>query len=1171
MNLDSDLQLQGFSLHTGCPHLNLGRLTFTGMNHRLYFSGTGNFEQLCLQGNMPEVANPSFLIFSTLKRDRLPLGNFLTLHQMDRSAAISLAFGSDDSTFVAKLDRVTVSFLDTNFSTAVEIVNNNLQFAANATIFGRYAAYLRVLAPANDSSWDTLSFSISGVMRNGTGSFYEALSISIDRQLRDRASNARIKVFYANRVRSSSQVSFQMFQDRLNERRMELVDANTTYQDRLSEMNTANDALLEARKAFDNASEEVQQYEEEVNNLCMEQFCEDVCMSGRICTPSYINTYTEETGRCPYTDYVTRRVRVAPFFVNQTVWRWKLVCQKLSDLYDCNVGCQFSPQLETCSGQIVPVVIRVPVYHWSDIQVAVEKYKNCTVSVHNGTIPTTVCKLSDCAIRRPDNSCIADNAACRVARQVAFENLEQARQVIVEPFRILNEARMSLSLARAAASVAQVRLESSQQKFNQFLPACEGARLARDLAEDSYQMTLSEVEIGLRIYELIKQRIPSVDTLRVVNVTFDITIAVESPSQFPILITYMTPRTGQVFEKMVDFDFSTRYQVELFDNIAEEMVYESFQMRQTRSVHSRSRSKWQEVESVSSNQQRFEENCADLQNTILFLNEIATSLAQVNESLNDAKQAAEEQVEDISSQSQVGSIGEMNGVNFTVLESAFNVAANVGDLAERVKNDAEVRAYMALLGEQLKTINERLQTLEDDAFPDWLSRVEVLYSQSTSVSGYPCFSFSDCLLTAVNILEALLRNTPGTEAETLLAPLPLAREDLLELASVRNLTIPEAIEKINPILAIINEYNENSYWCSSPPRITLHPPPEVNVSTDGTLVLTCEADSDLNVTYLWKKYGNTIPDSTSNQLILKNMQRLDSGNYTCHASNPVGTVSSISTSVLVYELPEFYLLPLPTSVYESDQNGAWLACNATAWPYPGWRWYFRPTEASSWMPIEGEITNELLIPLPQRRHEGWYTCEAYNAHGSIRAEGVYLRILRFTVSQQAIPIQFQIMSSECQVDGVCATEMVRENILQALLELIDNTTTLINGLEVVRNSECAYTRSFTLVTQNVTAEGFQLIEIANRAVPKRSGLQRSKVAIESTIQQGEFTIQCAPLTLHASGFSLTVQNLVYICPPGQQLSSDFLLCGKFISIEKRKVKYEEKYVVKFCNFYILLQ
>jgi len=180
VNLDPDLQLQGFSIHTGCPHLNLGRLTFTGMNHRLYFSGTGNFEQLCLQENMPEVADPSLLIYSSLKRDRLPLGNFLTLHQSDSSAALSLAFGRDDSTFVAKLDNVAVSFLDTNFFTGIDIVNNHLKFTANATIFGRYEAYLIVSAPANDSSWDLLSFSISGVMRNESNGFYELLSSSID-------------------------------------------------------------------------------------------------------------------------------------------------------------------------------------------------------------------------------------------------------------------------------------------------------------------------------------------------------------------------------------------------------------------------------------------------------------------------------------------------------------------------------------------------------------------------------------------------------------------------------------------------------------------------------------------------------------------------------------------------------------------------------------------------------------------------------------------------------------------------------------------------------------------------------------------------------------------------------------------------------------------------------
>jgi len=110
---------------------------------------------------------------------------------------------------------------------------------------------------------------------------------------------------------------------------------------------------------------------------------------------------------------------------------------------------------------------------------------------------------------------------------------------------MLSEARMNISLARSAASIAQIRLESSQQSFNQLLSAYQGAELSHDLAEASYQMTISEVETGLQIIALLfEQRIPSVDILRIVNVTFNITVAVGSPSQFPILITYVKSRTS---------------------------------------------------------------------------------------------------------------------------------------------------------------------------------------------------------------------------------------------------------------------------------------------------------------------------------------------------------------------------------------------------------------------------------------------------------------------------------------------------------------------------------------------------------------------------------------------------------------------------------------------------
>ena len=61
-----------------------------------------------------------------------------------------------------------------------------------------------------------------------------------------------------------------------------------------------------------------------------------------------------------------------------------------------------------------------------------------------------------------------------------------------------------------------------------------------------------------------------------------------------------------------------------------------------------------------------------------------------------------------------------------------------------------------------------------------------------------------------------------------------------------------------------------------------------------------------------------------------------------------------------------------------------------------------------WTLIEGEETNELLIPEPQKEHEGWYMCEAYNYHGSIQSEPVSLLLLPFSVSQHQYPLDFSI-------------------------------------------------------------------------------------------------------------------------------------------------------------------
>ena len=488
---------------------------------------------------------------------------------------------------------------------------------------------------------------------------------------------------------------------------------------------------------------------------------------------------------------------------------------------------------------------------------------------------------------------------------------------------------------------------------------------------------------------------------------------IKSPTSLPFNVVFqnLIDNSGTQYRESYLY-ISTQSETVNLERMADDIIDRAFIGDSKRSTWLQTRLRRQTTDDLTP-RQIFASRCAQVSNTQLFLAEIQARLAEIQENIDSSSQGA-------------------------------------GELSQRLseegpQEDEEFAAYLYLIRDYEDLSTEALRALEST---EWQAGMELLYSELGSVGEVGCDGLADCLLTSSDTFQNLIDLTQlSQEFISLRYRFPLAVTKLLELALLSDITIQEGLARVELLIETTKAYATNIYWCNEPPVMMTEPPPEVNVSLGATLQLSCTAESNLPVTYYWMRDGNVLPQFTTNELVIPGVQRQDLANYTCMASNPVGTAVSINTSVTVYELPQFYLLPESVVTYFGDGNGAWFACNASAWPYPGWRWYHRSSPDTDWRLIEGEQTNELLVVDPQEDDEGIYVCEAFNYHGSIRSsDPVTLTLLPFTVSQHQFPLEFSVFSP----NGSCTGEDLYNSLYSLLSDTITGETSTIDDFQCDR-------------------------------------------------------------------------------------------------------------------------
>ena len=307
------------------------------MSNTITFIGSENPN--CFTSNFLEVPDPALVIESELVNNRLPLGNIFELQANSTGPDVVTVFGRDDSGPVSQFHSVQVTLFGGVFESEATVRNDQLTISTSSgSVFG-YPAELTITAPSNKTDWQDLELTVDGSLLSGNGSFVQKLTEVVTNKLRMLAESA-------NSRREVAQMSLDQSEERL-------LGIDVRYNQTVANLSMAEQKRDAASKNLVIATMRYQEVEQQLNdsrdqlqdidNLCSEKICMDVCMHGVLCrscsrpffihktinncTVRVFNSLVEST--C--CDYVTCAARVPDPSCVRNNTECRALCQREAD------------------------------------------------------------------------------------------------------------------------------------------------------------------------------------------------------------------------------------------------------------------------------------------------------------------------------------------------------------------------------------------------------------------------------------------------------------------------------------------------------------------------------------------------------------------------------------------------------------------------------------------------------------------------------------------------------------------------------------------------------------------------------------------------------------------------------------------------------------------------
>ena len=1170
MFLNTMHDLEAVSIISSCLGINLGSFPFHDLETHIYIFNECKIDSLCV---IMDYTDANIIVWSTFPSSvsKLSLGYFIDLLPESHSNRTGLVstFSKDHNHLKAVLPHIRVSLFDATFKSDAIVNEERLTFSRTVKIFNKYRVKLSVKINQMDN-WENIAIEVQGVFLNNSGNIPKLLCHKMET--------------YIDILHNRSQVEMSNAEAVYNRAISQFIKANVTYNKYSSIKNQTSDQVKQIEDEYkrvqitlnllneklNKAGNEVKNLQKDIDDLCIIKQCPEVCIPQQICEECRRTVTVPIQGTCIFECIKAENITVITGSEEAT--RYEYTTQEVCSTYPSCHGIDTCVGIEKCTTNYVSRPVHYIKYKTETrvINVVTNCDKPCSETVVAAPLTALCCANFTCNDTKQDVKCIDQNQHCTQTREIVYRAKKNATEIL----RSLDKAKRNASVLKLRLRRSKVNYKFAENKFNESKRAYADAASKLEIATVVFEAVRNELKLTKleEVKSLNACGISSHSFLEIKSVSFDAIIITESPTVLSLdVLLHIASQNITVTETLyIDFnkvDASLRQGAVA---IIEKLVL-SQSTRHSRNVINGS--------APNENELYFQRKCVDAKNIIAYIKELNVSVFAVAESAILSISSLKDNVLELSELINYSSsiFNEELTIDFQKISNITNRNLTNFNSTDPKKSE-ETDELIKLMQEHVLSSQGLESELGNTLYQSWQVKMEEMHNKTGSAAGFQCIGFSGCLQKVVDTLNDLISDIPIND---ILSDFSDAAQDLMDLALEQNYSIVSAVTNTHKIYNIASNPVITDYWCANLPRIIVHPIQYINSTENSTIKLSCKAEVEQFMTYQWKKDGVQLLGQKHSTLVLTNVTLNDNGNYSCVVTNQVGSTTSFNAKVEVLQFPYFLLEPDNINEYYGNLNGAVFQCNASGFPLPGYKWYFRPKGTDDFNEILDKNQNVLVIVPPLLIDEGSYYCEAFVGDNSVHSKVANLTILHSTVVQiaQTVYLNFSFINKveETETESSGSSDLLtieedyitsdfsgsgsevgsgidinvtitpytklalENNLLNVLNTLMSFESTTIENISV---SPFNLAVSFTLYSHNITYSEATLSKINQLAPQAMIEWADTWQKLQELLSISGFIITDDEYKYESLPSSLKVDMLQFVCPAGKEVSSaNNLICG----------------------------